>query len=136
MPAFANARRRITPVVVSSILAIIRGGTEHEGGSGELGANLEVAMYLDVDKSGTWTNGDVGLKSDGNTYLHPGNALQYNTLDNYASETWNSVLADMAAVAEDNFVVIWNVPIDAGNDIQGDSVDFDVTFTLEQSGAD
>jgi len=36
----------------------------------------------------------------------------------------------------DDFVVKWEIPTDAGNEIQGDSVEFDVTFTLEQEAAD
>jgi len=32
--------------------------------------------------------------------------------------------------------VEWRVPTSAGNNIQGDSVSFNVTFTLEQAAAD
>jgi len=39
----------------------------------------------------------------------------------------------MATGASDDFIVLWQVPTSADNTIQGDSVSFDVTFTLEQA---
>ena len=112
------------------------GGTsgEYGDGSGDLGGVAEIAVYLDVDQSGTWTDGDIGLKSDGTTYNHP-TALDYDTIDNYDSESWDAV-ETMAASAADDFVALWRVPTSAGNNIQGDCVSFDVTFTLEQADAD
>jgi spore coat-associated protein N len=110
------------------------GGTEYEGGSGELGANAQIAVYLDVDQSGTWNAGDIGLLSDGTTYSFP-TVLNYDEIDEYASEDWDAV-ETMAATASDDIVVNWQVPTGAGNDIQGDTVSFDITFTLEQAAAD
>jgi spore coat-associated protein N len=110
------------------------GGTEYEGGSGELGANAQIAMYIDVDQSGTWNAGDIGLQSNGAMYSFP-TALNYDAINNYASETWNAV-ETMGISASDNIVVNWQVPAGAGNDIQGDSVRFDITFILEQAAAD
>jgi len=110
------------------------GGTEYEGGSGELGGEAEIAVYIDVDQSGDWSSGDIGLKSDSTTYSHP-TALNYATIDSYGSDSWDAVEA-MAAPASDNFTILWRVPTTAGNDIQGDSVSFDVTFVLEQAEAD
>ena len=112
------------------------GGTTGEYGdsNGDLGGVAEIAVYLDIDQSGTWTDGDIGLKSDGTTYSHP-TALDYDTIDNYASESWDAV-GTMAASAADDFVALWQVPTTAGNNIQGDCVSFDVTFTLEQADAD
>jgi spore coat-associated protein N len=109
-------------------------GGEFGGGSGELGASAQIAMYLDVDQSDTWTAGDIGLKSDGTTYSLP-TTLDYDEIDDYASETWDAVEA-MAASASDDIIVNWQVPTGAGNEIQGDSVSFDITFTLEQAAAD
>jgi len=110
------------------------GGGEYEGGSGELGANAEIAVYIDVDQSGDWSSGDIGLKSDDTTYSHP-TVLDYDALDNYDSAIWDEV-ETMATSTADDFIVMWRVPTSAGNDIQGDSVSFDVTFTLEQANAD
>jgi spore coat-associated protein N len=111
------------------------GGGEYEGGSGELGASAQIAMYLDVDQSGGATAGDIGLKSDGTTY-DPTGGFDYDEIDDYASLSWDAVLASMAISAADDFIVLWQVPTSAGNDIQGDSVSFDITFTLEQPEVD
>jgi spore coat-associated protein N len=111
------------------------GSTEYGDDSGDLGASAEIAMYLDIDQSGTWNTGDIGLMSDGTTYAFP-TALDYDIINNYGSETWNEVVTTMAASASDNIVVNWQVPTGAGNSIQGDSVSFDITFILEQSAVD
>jgi spore coat-associated protein N len=110
------------------------GGTEYEGGSGELGANAQIAMYIDVDQSGTWNAGDIGLQSNGAMYSFP-TVLNYDAINNYVSETWNAV-ETMGISASDDIVVNWQVPAGAGNDIQGDSVSFDIYFILEQPDAD
>jgi len=110
-------------------------GGEYGDGVGNLGAVAEIAVYLDVDQSGTWSAGDIGLKSDGTTYAFP-TALNYATIDSYGSKSYDAVIANMAASAAYNFRVEWRVPTSAGNNIQGDSVSFNVTFTLEQAAAD
>jgi len=110
------------------------GGTEYEGGSGELGANAQIALYVDVDQSGTWSSGDIGLKSDNTTYNNP-TALDYATVDSYGSKSWDAV-ETIAASASDDFVILWQVPTGAGNDIQGDSASVNITFVLEQAAAD
>ena len=111
------------------------GGTEYEGGSGELGAVAEIAMYLDIDQSGGWNAGDIGLQSGGTTYSFP-TALNYDIINNYASTLWNEVISAMALSAADDIVVLWQVPTTADNTIQGDTVSLDINFILEQSGVD
>ena len=110
------------------------GGGEFEDGIGNLGAVATIAVYIDVDSSSSWTAGDIGLKSDGTTYSSP-TALNYATIDSYGSETWDAIEA-MATSASDKFTVLWQIPTSAGNNIQGDSVSFDITFTLEQAAED
>lgn len=112
------------------------GGTGGEFGdsSGDLGGVAEIAVYIDVDQSGTWTAGDIGLKSDATTYAFP-TALDYATIDSYDSVTFDAV-ETMVTTAADNFRVQWRVSSSAGNSIQGDAVSFDVTFILEQAAAD
>lgn len=111
------------------------GSTEYEadGDSGELGANAEMAIWLDVDQSGSITSGDIGLNSSAATY-DPTTGLQYDTMDNYNGDVWNDIRT-MTSSDVDVFNVTWNVPTSTGNDIQGDSVSFDVYFQLRQSGA-
>ena len=110
------------------------GGTEYEGGSGELGASANITMYIDVDQSSTWSSGDIGLKSDGTKYNHP-TALDYDVIDNYASESWDAT-GNITASASEYFFVLWDVSTSIGNDIQGDSASFDITFVLEQGAVD
>jgi len=109
------------------------GGTEYEDGNGDLGGVAQIAVYLDIDQSGGWNAGDIGLKSDGSTYTT--GDLQYATINSYASASWDAVQT-MAVSAADDFVIAWNIPTSATNSIQGDGISFDITFTLEQPEVD
>lgn len=110
------------------------GSTEFEDGVSHLGSNAEMALYLDLDQSATYTAGDIGLKSDGTTYNHP-TALDYASIQSYSKVTWDAV-ETLAASASDDFIVLWQIPSAVDNEIQGDTLHFKVTFTLEQAGAD
>jgi spore coat-associated protein N len=110
------------------------GGTEFEGGSGELGGAALLAVFVDVDSDGTWSSGDIGLKADGTKYNHP-TALDYASVDSYSEATWDNV-ETMAVSASDKIMVMWQIPTTAGNEIQGDSLSVDITFTLEQAATD
>jgi len=110
-------------------------GTEYcTADAGVLGANMKVALYLDIDKSGDWNTGDIGLKSDGTTYTS--GDLVYDSMDNYSAKVWNPAVTAMATNDEYNFAIDWEIPNTAGNEIQGDALKFDVTFTLEQADKD
>lgn len=110
------------------------GGTEFEDGSGDLGGVAELAAYIDADQSGSWTSGDIGMKSDQTTYNHP-TALDYDVFDNYANDHFDAV-ETLAALAADDLILLWSIPTTAGNNIQGDSASCNVTITLEQSAVD
>ena len=113
----------------------VSGTSEYADDSGDLGGVAQIAMYLDIDQSGGVTAGDIGLQSNGTTY-DPTGGLNYDVVDNYALETWNEVISSMVASASDDIIILWQVPTTADNSIQGDSVEFDITFTLEQSDVD
>ncbi|MDO9332971.1 MAG: hypothetical protein Q7T57_00395 [Dehalococcoidales bacterium] len=102
---------------------------EYADNSGDLGANVQTAVYIDVDTSGDWSNGDIGLKTDGGTYSYP-SALKFDAINDYGSIIWNSITTIVASVKFD-FIIVWQVPITVGNEIQGDSASFDITFFLE-----
>jgi spore coat-associated protein N len=110
------------------------GGTEFEDSVSHMGDNAEMALYLDVDQSGTYTGGDIGLKYDGTTYNHPA-ALDYASMKSYSQVTWDAV-ETLAASAGDDFIILWEIPTTTDNEIQGDTLHFKITFTLEQAGAD
>ena len=121
--------------VTFSAITNTGGSTGEYGDSvGNLGAVAQIAAFIDVDQSGTWTAGDIGLKSDGSKYNHP-TALDYAVIDNYGSDNFDATVT-MAASAADDFVIMWQIPTSAGNNIQGDSISLDVTFTLEQADVD
>ena len=103
--------------------------------AGTLGANAKMAPYLDINQDSDYDDGtDVGLKSDGSIYTS--GSLDYGAINNYSGDIWNPVIATMAVNAEYNFVIAWEIPTGAGNEIQGDALDFDVTFVLEQANND
>ncbi|OQX50333.1 hypothetical protein B5M47_03915 [candidate division CPR3 bacterium 4484_211] len=97
-----------------------------------------MALYIDVDESGDWSTNDIGLKFDGTKYINTGSvALNYNAIDNYSGAVWNNVYNGlMTAGDQDDFVIDWKIPTSATNDIQGDALKFDITFTLEQADKD
>ncbi len=106
------------------------GDTEYEDGEGDLGEAVMVALFIDNDQSGTWSAGDTGLRHDDTTYPYPG-SLEYATFNSYDSSNWAdvTVIPPMGAV---DFLISWVIPTSAGNDIQGDSLCLDITFTLEE----
>ena len=112
-------------------------GTEYcNANAGTLGANTEMALYVDVDGGGIWTSGDIGLKSDGSTYTSS-ISLDYDNIDNYSGVAWDDVYGGLMVNGDqDGFVIDWKVSTDAGNGIQGDALEFDITFTLEQADKD
>jgi len=111
-------------------------GTEYcVADAGALGANTDMAMYVDINKDDDYDDGtDIGLKSNGSTYTS--GALDYDAMDNYSGEAWDSVVATMTTGDEYGFVIDWQIPTAAGNEIQGDALKFDITFTLEQAEVD
>lgn len=111
-------------------------GSEFCDTNANLGAAAEMALYIDVDKSGTWNSGDIGLKSDISKYSHP-TALDYAAINSYSGDSWNNVYSGlMASAASDDFTVSWRIPSSVGNSIQGDDASFNITFTLEQAEVD
>ncbi len=120
------------------------GSTEYESdviggaGVGELGAQATFAVFIDVDQSGTWTSGDIGLSANGTgtLYAFP-TALEYQVLNNYSSDNFDNVYSGTMAVgATDAFIIVYSVPTGADNTVQGDSVSVALTFKLEQPTVD
>jgi hypothetical protein len=126
-----NAGSRAGELGVSFSPVVNTPGTtgKYADGKGDLGANIEMAAYIDADASGTWSPGDIGLRSDGTSYSNLP-ALSYDALNNYSGLGWYSIKSMNASVVY-NFVIMWRIPVTVGNDIQGDSVNFDMAFVLE-----
>ena len=101
---------------------------------GELGSFLKVAIWLDMDKSGSWNVNDVALKSDGSILTNDGDdELPYDYLDNYGGESYASIIT-LSGNGEFRFMVDYEFPSAANdNQAQSDSAEFDLTFTLNQA---
>ncbi len=107
---------------------------------GELGGLVEVAFWMDVDKSDAWSSGDYYLKSDqtkvlwsSGTTLPP--AAAYDILDDYDSDSWADVQTSIAGGADvGKFRIEYDWPADGSSDnkAQTDYCVFDITFDLEQ----
>jgi len=64
-------------------------------------------------------------------------SLRYYAIESYEDITWDNVYSGlMSTTGTDSFSLDWKVPQTATNTIQGDSVTFDIEFTLEQIEAD
>jgi predicted ribosomally synthesized peptide with SipW-like signal peptide len=103
-------------------------------GVGELGAKVEVRIWVDVDGGGDFDDGvDYYLITGGTTSTSAaGFATAWDSLadlvDDYAE------IVNMAENDEFRVYIDWKIPFgeSADNSFQGDSVLFDLEFTLEQ----
>jgi hypothetical protein len=109
----------------------VNDGSEYCDESADLGQYLNVAFFVDLDKDGKFNNNDIGIKSDGTLYSS-GSGVDYQSLSSYAGTSWNNVLSTMSTGTEVDFMVSWEIPSEADNSIQGDRVNFGVSFLLEQ----
>jgi spore coat-associated protein N len=103
-----------------------------DGTPGELGAAVTMAMYIDVDDSDDFSDGDIGLMNDGTTYVF-GTGLQFASVNSYGGKTW-SALGTLVVGSPQNFSVEWQFvdSLSDQNACQGDAVSIDFTFTLNQ----
>ncbi len=118
------------------------GSTEYESdviggaGVGELGAQTQIAPWIDLNENGTFDAGsDIALKSDLTTVT---TALQWDTVNNFAvsTRTWNAAIASVTANQQFRFYLPWKILTGATNTIQGDSYTLSIDFILEQPSAD
>ena len=121
------------------------GNTEFEkdsiGGElvGELGAVAEMIVFFDVDSSGTLTQNDIVLKSDGSVVTAsetPDEEDYFATINSYDSDYFDQAIVSMDPAVQRDVYFKWRIPEAEDNTIQGDLVSFDVTFTLEQADVD
>jgi len=115
------------------------GDTTSGADEGELGDYVDIAIWLDMNRSGGWDSGDMYLKSDGTVVnWASGSSLPpeaYDDLNNFDSVAWDAAdgLPTIASGGDLDFMVEYNFPTDANDDrAQSDSSVFDITFTLEQ----
>ena len=111
------------------------GDTTGGATEGELGANLLVAFWMDVDRDNTWSTGDYYLASTGSKVSHSsGSTLPsaaYDVLNSYDSDEWANVETDFTGLIG-YFKVEYELPAATTNVVQSDSSVFNITFTLMQ----
>jgi len=120
------------------------GGSQYEDGVGNLGGEAQIVIWIDADKSTSFTDNDIILPYNSSTPVvrtagSPATIdAYYATVDSYASKSWGGTAGVKTMDQNDEHYVYisWKVPTTAGNNIQGDSFSFTVTFTLEQPAAD
>ena len=117
-------------IEIPNVINIAATSGKYIDGTGDLGRNTEMAFFLDSDCSGDWNQGDIGLSANGQAYQYQ-STPQYDTLDSYAKAQWNGVTT-LSPGNKLNLVALWRIPSSAGNEIQGDSVSYDISFTLTQ----
>jgi len=116
------------------------GDTTSGATQGELGSCIEVAFWLDVNRSGGWDTGDMYLRSDGAVINWvSGSSLPagaYDDLNNYSGIDWESTdgMPTLSGAGDLDFVIEYSFPGGANdNRAQSDSTVFDIIFTLEQA---
>ena len=104
--------------------------------TGELGANLKIALWMDVDKDTTWSSGDYYLKSDETVVAWESGVTvpvaAYATVDSYDSDEWTDAANVAASTDAGKFRVEYDLPSGTTNVVQSDSCVFNITFTLNQ----
>jgi spore coat-associated protein N len=115
------------------------GDTTSGADEGELGDYVDIAVWLDVNRSGGWDSGDMYLKSDGTVVSWASGSSvppeAYDDLNNYDSAAWDAAdgLPTIASGDDLDFMVEYDFPSDPNdNRAQSDSSVFDINFTLEQ----
>ncbi len=111
------------------------GDTTGGAAEGELGANLNVAFWVDITNNG-WSSGDYFLENDGTAVAWASGttvpAAAYNTLDSYAGDGWTNVQTNLGAGSIGYFKADYSLPLATTNVVQSDSSVFNITFTLTQ----
>lgn len=112
----------------NGMMLVITGGT----------GNGQARIITDFDAaSDTITLASAFSAALDNTTEYSIANLQWADIDSYQSSSWDDIYSGaMASLAVDSFYVVWRIPTSVGNSIQGDQVEFDIIFTLEQASAD
>ncbi len=131
-----DGRLNIQTGAVTNTAGTGAGKYDHDG-SGDLGANAQIAPWIDVNGNGTFDGSDIALKSDNTTYLASANStMPFDYVNNFGSKTWLNVQNPITAGTSEGFQINWRIGTSVNNTIQGDSISFDITFVLEQAAAD
>jgi len=84
---------------------------------GELGEKMTVTLWIDLNGNGVRDDGEL---------LYSGNL-------NGMSRTYSNLITLSPNGGSVDVYLEWSIPINVGNEIQSDSVSFDITFMLNQA---
>lgn len=104
---------------------------------GDLGANLVVACWIDVNGNGVCDSGDYYLPSAGGNAVTVGStgipAAANATLNSFVGKTWSNVSTFKGNGNIGTFRMTYSLPAATSNVVQGDSCTFPIVFMLNQS---
>ena len=110
---------------------------------GDLYLSLVIAVYIDVNKDGTFNAGDIQLAYNGQKSAYPGfwgGDFHYSSVSNM-QVPWNDIMTMTGGQSVD-LVVMWQLPTTwtypnyNQNIVMTDSLGFDIEIVLEQPGVD
>ncbi len=105
---------------------------EVDGDPGELGGYVLVSVWVDVNDSGSTYEDGTDVQLLPSSVTSTAAPLLYNTMASMAS-TWPDVVTPLALGGVVDVYVAYDFPTGGNpNDAQGDSVSFELTFTLDQ----
>ena len=100
-----------------------------------LSANTRIALFVDMDDSGTWSATDIGLKvvtGTATVYTNGGSdTLVYDTFDNMDGLTWTTGTTLNAGIEKVVYAKAY-LPTAADNRAQGTQLSIDLTFEIDQ----
>ena len=135
------------PIIASGSIGgnlnISTGAVTNKPTGTDMGASLILALWVDADNNGVWSNGDYYLASNGNTWAYNASnsaamiggvpQAAYSTLDSYTNVTWPNVKTNIAPGSNaGTFRAVYNLPYNAPNNLQGASGTFNIMFSLQQ----
>ncbi|MDD5190011.1 MAG: TasA family protein [Dehalococcoidales bacterium] len=123
------------------------GDTTSAANAGELGGKLKIAVWMDVDKDGTWSTGDYYLSSAGSKVAYASGTVPpdaaFDTVDSFGSKTYTTVATLAGSADAGKLRVEYVFPSSTSkyaatnlytdNVAQSDGVAFDLTITLTQN---
>jgi hypothetical protein len=100
--------------------------------SGALGNDLQMALWIDTMHNGpTFISGDILLQPSG-TFINNTSSLTYYSPFNYNNTQWTQIITMNNTDSYDVYRT-WSLPYIVGNEVQGDSLIFDINYTLNQT---
>lgn len=100
--------------------------------SGALGKDVQMALWIDTMNHGhNFITGDILLQADG-TFTNTTTSLTYYAPSSYNNSQRMQIMTMNNNTSYDVYLT-WYLPSTIGNEAQGDSLTFDINYTLNQT---